>query len=193
MRKLYLLPLCAAAYVLWPCVELYRLGVAVESGNVQALTTGVDWDSVREGLKEDIADGIMGEDPGVTTADTGALPPFGAGFVKGMAGNVVDRMVTPEHLAAEFRTTIGLTRLKPDPMSLRGWFDNPTRVEASFRPDKTAVAASAPILVQMDLLRQGWGFAWCVTRVTVPGELLARLDGGSDPAPASGGKVFAGP
>jgi hypothetical protein len=57
---------------------------------------------LREGLKQDIADGITGE-PGqtlqVNATSNDDLPPFGSGFVTNMAGAMVDQTVTPQHLA----------------------------------------------------------------------------------------------
>ena len=64
----------------------------------------VDWGSVREGIKEDICDLVIDQPP-QDQAD-GKLPPFGAGFVRGIATNVVDRQVTPEALVAAVREAL---------------------------------------------------------------------------------------
>ena len=58
----------------------------------------VDWYSVREGIKEDICDLVI--DQPQQAQDGGQLPPFGAGFVRGIATNVIDKQVTPEALVA---------------------------------------------------------------------------------------------
>ena len=86
------------AYGVYPYVTLYRLGQAIRSGDAVRLETMVDWASVREGIKEDICDLVIDQPP-QEQAD-GKLPPFGAGFVRGIATNVVDRQVTPEALVA---------------------------------------------------------------------------------------------
>jgi hypothetical protein len=85
-------------YGIYPYVTLYRLGQAIRSGDAVRLEAMVDWSSVREGIKEDICDLVI-EQPPQEQAD-GKLPPFGAGFVRGIATNVVDRQVTPEALVA---------------------------------------------------------------------------------------------
>src|ERR1700730_472668 len=85
-------------YGIYPYVTLYRLGQAIRSGDAATLETMVDWGSVREGIKEDICDLVIDQPP-QEQAD-GKLPPFGAGFVRGIATNVVDRQVTPEALVA---------------------------------------------------------------------------------------------
>ena len=85
-------------YGIYPYVTLYRLGQAIRSGDAARLETMVDWSSVREGIKEDICDLVIDQPP-QEQAD-GKLPPFGAGFVRGIATNVVDRQVTPEALVA---------------------------------------------------------------------------------------------
>ena len=186
MRKLIVLPICLAAYLAWPCVTLYRLNTALQHRDLAALAAGVDWDSVREGLKEDIADGIMGDDAGAMQQATDALPPFGAGFVRGMAGNAVDRMVTPERLVAGVHQSGQMAGV----WSMRGWFDSPTRFEVSMPPPGSGADAGA-MRLQMDLVRNGWGFAWQVTGAYVPPAMFTRLQGGD--TAASGQKVFAGP
>ena len=72
------------------------------AGDAQTLAADIEWDGVREGLKEDIADGITGQPGSSTAVASDALPAFGSGFVRSMAGNMVDETVTPEHLATSF-------------------------------------------------------------------------------------------
>ena len=52
--------------------------------------------SVREGIKEDICDSVFDQ----PSQASGKLPPFGAGFVRGIASNAIDSAVTPEALAS---------------------------------------------------------------------------------------------
>src|ERR1700756_2395992 len=89
------------AYGVYPYVTLYRLGHAIRHGDASALKSLVNWGSVREGIKEDICDMVIAEPPEAKTGS--ALPPFGAGFVRGIATNVVDKQVTPEALVAAVR------------------------------------------------------------------------------------------
>src|SRR6476646_5996170 len=84
----------ALAYVIYPYATLYRLGLAIRHGDATTLQSMVDWSAVREGIKEDICDLVIDE-PKDARAN-GQLPPFGAGFVRGIAGNAVDAKVTPE-------------------------------------------------------------------------------------------------
>src|ERR1700722_9456455 len=88
----------AVAYVVYPYVTLYRLGQAIRQGDASSLETMVDWAAVREGIKEDICDTVIDEPAEAKAGDQ--LPPFGAGFVRGIAGNAVDSRVTPQALAA---------------------------------------------------------------------------------------------
>ncbi len=195
MKKLVLLPVCLGAYLAWPCVALYHMDAALQRGNTRALATAVEWDSVREGLKEDIADGIMGTDPTATAAaddaSADALPPFGASFVKGMAGNAVDRIVTPERLAAEFGASRGAAALTRKASSFAIWFDSPTRFEASLRLG-SKLRPTAPLRLQLDLVRVGWGWQWHITRAFVPTEVFAELGDDSLAEPPATHKVFAG-
>ncbi len=85
-------------YAAYPYVTLYRLGQAIRHGDAASLETMVDWPSVREGIKEDICDPVI-DQPQQAQSD-GKLPAFGAGFVRGIATNAVDKRVTPEALVA---------------------------------------------------------------------------------------------
>jgi Protein of unknown function (DUF2939) len=98
--------LLIVAYTVTPYLMLLRLADALRHGDSRMLETTIDWDSVREGVKEDIADGIVGDgapDPDAAPVPSNTLPPFGASFVKGIAGREIDRELTPQHLAAIFR------------------------------------------------------------------------------------------
>ncbi len=98
----------AAVYLASPYVRIFQLMQAVRHGDQRVLASAVDWDAVRAGLKADIADGLVG---GLSDSDapteprlaSNALPQFGASFISGIAGTVVDREVTPEHVAAMVR------------------------------------------------------------------------------------------
>jgi len=84
----------SAVYICYPYATLYRLDIAMRQADAVALGSLVDWYAVREGLKEDICD--MAADQPRDARPSNELPPFGAGFVRGIAGNVLDQMVTPE-------------------------------------------------------------------------------------------------
>lgn len=157
----------ALSYGGYPYLTLYRLGQAVRNGNAARLETMVDWPSVREGIKEDICDLVIDEPQ--QAYDNGKLPPFGAGFVRGIATNVVDKRVTPEALvAAAAPPTPQATDAVPGGSVQVSWafFTSP----AAFLVDLIAPGASEPVRLQMDL-RDG---TWRVTRVWLPPELLGR-------------------
>ena len=95
----------ALAYGAYPFVTLLRLGHAIRQGDAATLETMVNWDAVREGIKEDICDLVIDEPPQAKA--NGQLPPFGAGFLRGIATNVVDKQVTPEALVGRGTATRG--------------------------------------------------------------------------------------
>jgi hypothetical protein len=157
----------ALAYVAYPYVTLYRLGQAIRNGDASSLETMVDWAAVREGIKEDICDTVIDEP---AEAKTGSqLPPFGAGFVRGIAGNAVDARVTPQALAA----------VAQEPAQAPAPKDAMVRVSWAFfaGPSEFLVALQAPgqptpIKLQMEF-RRG---AWQIIRVWLPPELLAQAN-----------------
>lgn len=158
----------ALAYAVYPYVTLYRLGLAIRHGNAMALQTMVDWPSVREGIKEDICDMVIDQPQQAKRDDR--LPPFGAGFMRGIAANAVDQSITPETLVsvAQQPETKQAPRRGAGAAVQVNWafFGSPT----SFVVDLVAPAQASPIRLQMEL-RDG---TWRVTRVWLPPELLAQ-------------------
>jgi len=155
------------AYAVYPYIALYRLGHALRSGDAVSLETMVDWSSVREGIKEDICDLVI--DQPMEARSGGQLPPFGAGFMRGIATNVVDRQVTPEALAAAGQLPDAKPAVGGGTMRVRwAFFASP----AAFVVDLAAPGQVEPIRLQMDL-RDGH---WQVTRVWLPPELLGQAN-----------------
>jgi len=157
----------ALAYGVYPYVTLYRLGQAIRAGDAATLVTLVDWPSVREGIKEDICD-LAIDEPAEAKAGY-QLPPFGAGFVRGIATNAVDARITPEALVAAAH--------QPPPRNVASgaavrvawaFFGGPTQ----FLVDLRAPGQTPPIRLQLDLRRGSWH----VTRVWLPLELLAQAN-----------------
>jgi len=127
----------------------------------------VTWDSVREGIKEDICDRVVDQPAQAKTG--GQLPPFGACFVRGIATNVIDKQVTPEALAKAARGPE--TKQVPTGADVQvswAFFASPS----TFVVDLNAPGQSSPIRLKMDL-REG---AWHVTRVWLPPDLLSQAN-----------------
>ena len=156
------------AYVAYPYVTLYRLGSAIQAADAGTLESLVDWPAVREGIKEDVCD-LGTDDPSPAKAG-GALPPFGASFVRGIATSSIDKAVTPQALLAAATST---QPANPPPQHPRGaevhvnwaFFNSPTTFLISLQ----ARGQSEPIKLEMDL-RNG---EWQVMRVWLPAELLS--------------------
>jgi hypothetical protein len=127
----------------------------------------VDWSSVREGIKEDICDFVIDE-PKQAESD-GRLPPFGAGFVRGIATNVVDKQVTPEALVAATQQPAVAEATRGASVQVSwAFFAGPS----AFVVDLCAPGQATPIRLQMDLR----GGTWQVTRVWLPPELLGQAN-----------------
>jgi hypothetical protein len=165
-------------YAAAPYVTLYRLRSAALSGDAATLATLVDWDDVREGIKEDICDEVL-EDSTTPTAQNAsarptALPPFGASFARGIASNEIDSMVTPQNLVVALRPAFAtpsdmlLHRTTAPSLSAialdRAMFAGPTRFMVALH------AAGMPGRIRLQLeLRNG---GWRVTRAWLPPEVL---------------------
>jgi hypothetical protein len=164
------LAVLGTGYVGYPYLTLYRLDQAVRRGDTATLQTLVDWPAVREGIKEDICDQVLDEP--ATARHDGALPPFGASFVRGMTTTAVDQTVTPEALvaAASTSTTVQATRRQePEVRGADvhvGWafFSDPTR----FTVDLNAPGQATPIRLEMSLRHA----VWRVRRVWLPSDIL---------------------
>ena len=170
----------AIAYAGYPYVTLYRLGYAIRHGDPAALEALIDWDGVREGLKEDVCDALADEptEPAEPTAqaaplsarDETALPAFGSGFVRGIAGSMIDNNVTPRAIVAAASASAGAVRHdSAQPQIEWAFFDSPTTFTVLLRPPGKD---ADPIRIQMELRDGGWK----VTRAWLPRELLMRAN-----------------
>ncbi|HYZ23206.1 MAG TPA: DUF2939 domain-containing protein [Rhodopila sp.] len=153
-------------YVAYPYVTLVRLGVAIRTADAATLEKLVNWPAVREGIKEDVCD-LGGVGP--SAAQAGSLPPFGASFVRGIAGNAIDQTITPQALVA----AAAVTPEKPAALPASGtdvhvtwaFFDSPTTFQISL----AAPGQAEPIRMEMDLR----GGEWRIQRVWLPSDLLS--------------------
>lgn len=167
--------LAVAVYASSPFLTLYAMGRAIGHGDVRTLCADVSWNEVREGLKEDIADGITGE-PGATdvASNNDDLPAFGASFVTGIAGNVVDRTVTPQHMVVAL-ATLHKAGVVSRPSILFAHFTSPVSFEVAFRlPEERA--ADSPVRLRLHFVTGPEGTGWVVTRAWLPESLLTQSD-----------------
>lgn len=166
------LVLLIAAYMASPYVALWRLQAALERGDTQALEKSIDWTSIRAGLKDDIAEGVIGPAQQQAAADT--LPPFGASFITGIADTTVEREVTPQNLIAVIRqmhTPASTTdEANSSPFASFAWafFESPTVFNITIRnPDDMD---SAHMRLRM-VLRHG---RWTLIRAWLPQDIIER-------------------
>lgn len=100
----------AVAWTAWPYWSAYSLANSIIEGDAIAIRQGIEWDTLRAGVRDDIRGAMAAEmAEKVTDADGG----LGAGFAALIGPAIVDRMVdslvTPE----------GLTRLMTKAASKR--------------------------------------------------------------------------
>jgi hypothetical protein len=169
--------LVCAGYVAWPYVTLFRLAEAVRQGDAATLESLVEWDDVREGIKEDVCDTVFDEPTVKVAVADGRLPPFGYSFVRGIASNAIDEEVSAQALVTASRQASVVT-LRDHPASPRrsivwAFFDGPTTFSVLVRPP----GAGKHQLVRLRLeLERG---TWKVTRVWLPPTMLAQANGPS--------------
>ena len=178
-RALPLFGAAAFAYVAYPYVTLYRLSYAIRHGDSSALETLVDWDEVREGIKEDVCD-TLAEEPAASDSaaakpvqeDDTTLPAFGSGFVRGIASHVIDANITPRAIMAAVKAGSNVPKAahpaQGQPEIEWAFFDSPTSFSVLLRPSKHA----SPIRIQMELRDREWK----ITRAWLPRELLIRAN-----------------
>ena len=163
----------SVVHVASPYAAAWHMWNAALNGDAETLTGLIDWDGVRGGIKADIAEGIVGM-PAHEMEATNTLAPFGSSFMAGIAGNIVDRDVTPERLAIALRALqksggVGGSITK-------AWFSWPNRFEIALRmPGQND--EDPPLRVEMRWrtpLVNGWG--WQIVRAWVPQDLLEQAD-----------------
>lgn len=156
----------AVCYAAYPYFTLYRLAHAVSQGDSETLSTLVSWESVRDGVKEDICDAIT-ETPTEEATKEGTLPPFGYSFIRGVAANAVDANITPEALVSAVHL-FHPSAEQPAGMRLTwAFFDSPRRFEVAVgMPGSTGPANELRMQMEFRHAR------WVVTRAWLPSSLL---------------------
>jgi hypothetical protein len=103
MRKLKLVLaaalLAGSAYIGWPIYSALQIREAIKAGDTATLARKIEWDAVRASLKSSISAETLAR----LEADPDAPKPnlwqrVKAVVAPSMAGNVIDRYVTPENL-----------------------------------------------------------------------------------------------
>jgi hypothetical protein len=160
----------AALYVGGPFITLWRVTRAVEVGDPSPLRGLIDWNAVRQGLRDDVTEGIVGI-PQRRLIASNTLPPFGSGFISGIAGSEIDHSVTPQALLevsrqlhegsagdgfALFSAVVGAR------------FTSPTRFELTLRVPCPDADNEQPLHVRLAFHRG----LWRVIRVWVPQDLM---------------------
>jgi len=151
--------LLAAGYAASPCLTLYRLHDAIRAGDTATVARLVDWDSVREGLDEQIADAAADvEDPKAISSGA-QLAPFGFSFMRGVASRAMDSQVTAPKL-------LTLLHNSKSAFSLRiAYFDSLTEFIV-----RLAAAHGQGIRLRLNF-EDG---QWKVTRIWVPRSMIRR-------------------
>jgi len=161
-----------AAYAAYPYLALYRLGEALRAHDLDAVEAKVDWQRVRQGIKDDVNAAVADK---VRPEEGDALAAFGVALAGKLAGSVVDARVTPAGLvavAAADRPTlttlitqvyVSTSEQKPLPRLVRSGFGGLTAFEATVMPDR--VDAEDQIIRLRFELKGGY---WLLTRIYLP-------------------------
>ncbi len=155
-----------AGYVVSPCVALWGIAGALQHGDVAALERSVDWAALRNGMKQDIADGIIG--PVSTQMSPSALPPFGTSFINGIAGSIIDHEMTAANLVALAHQDRGDDAM-PNPFDLieHAYFQSASVFEVVLRNADD----DSHLRLQLELQ----GMHWRVTRAWIPQDMIERV------------------
>lgn len=161
------LAILAACYAGGPFLTLWWITRALDCGDLAGLQGTIDWHDVRQGLKEDISESLIGV-PQKTLVASNTLPPFGAGFATGIVATEINGAVTPENLGRAAHS------LGPPPGNA---FGLPDIVGAGFAsPTEFDLRVRLPCQERGDPplhLRMAFrGGRWQVVRVWVPQELM---------------------
>ena len=174
---LSIIGLLAAAYLASPYVMLWQFAAALKRSDILTLDQLVDWQSVRQNLKEDIAEGIIGI-PRADRAGTNLLPPFGASFISGIAGSEIDRQVTPQRLVSALRaskptvTSGAQSDAAALPWSVIQWafFSGPASFVLKVRmPEEDSDAP--PVRIRFEIHHHHWK----LVRIWLPQEVIEQV------------------
>jgi len=170
--------LLASFYILGPALTLMRLDRAVRNGDRAMLARLVDWPSVRHGLAEDVAAGMLGGRAHAARVREAGLRPFGFSFVTAIADREMATRLTPDGLIRLAHAGgTGGAQGGAAPRFVGAWVDNLTWVTVRVRVPGQA----RPIRLGLRLEGGGWKLA----RVWLPRGLLRRATAGGAAAGAA--------
>ena len=162
-RLAWLLVAMLAGYLASPYVVLWHLDRALQSGDDAYVSRHVAWRAVRAGMIADVGEAIRnGVAPRQNPHD---LPPFGASFVQGMAGHLVDSNLQQDHVMAALHRVAGPEGAAAGAVRW-AFFDGPVSFHAV-----VAMPNGAPVRLEMRLV----GGRWRIVRADMPPTLLAAL------------------
>jgi hypothetical protein len=167
MAVMSLVLMAVVLYGASPFLAMWQLERAMDRGDAVSLEKRVDWRSVRDGLKQDIADGIIG--PVQTQLTANALPPFGASFMMGLADTAIEREVTPQNLIAVMRQMRPATA-PANPFASFDWafFDGPFSFSVIVHSDGDEEDGHLRIRLELR------GGVWTVVRAWIPQDIVER-------------------
>ncbi len=154
-------------FLVYPYLFLYQLGTALGQGNTRMLARLIDWDAVRDGIKEDICDAVT-ETPIAMVAANNTLPPFGFSFVREITGNAIDANISPAALAAATRAAGAAFGTGQEVLGLRyAFFDGPRSFTVVYH-----AAEQGPNEPDLRLQLEFRHLTWRVTRAWLSPNLL---------------------
>lgn len=153
-------------YMASPFMALCRLANSLDRGDSHEVEMAIDWTAVKAGLKEDIADGVIGPTSGSLASNT--LPPFGASFASGIAQSAVEQEVTPQNIIAVMRQMQGGEAM-PNPLSMleHAYFEAPTVFIVTIH-DTDSEGGHLRLRLALE------GGQWRVVRAWIPQDMIER-------------------
>lgn len=97
-RALALLLLPLAGLMLTPYLTLWQMRAAAQAGDAQAFSRHVDFEALRDHLRQGVQRKLAGQERGADGQPTPASA-FGAALAGALLGPMVDTLITPESLA----------------------------------------------------------------------------------------------
>jgi len=100
-RPIVVIILALAVWIVWPYYTMHRIGQVVNDGDAAALEGYVSWDSVRQGIKDDV-NAVFAQVMAKSSEEVQKNPFAGlaAAFAPVIVNQMVDGYMTPTGLAA---------------------------------------------------------------------------------------------